>query len=223
MPKDFRLTWWGQRWLDSLTHIDFANRIPRGARYARNGSVREVMFDKNGTIKARVKGSRPSPYKIEITVPQFPEDGKRKLVKEPSALLLYNIFRAGTSLVLKGCVVPKIMATDDGNYKIIWEPAMMDGAVAALVKELTEADGNNLAVTAEGAGKQESPCCGADRAPCQLGVRAGPVRTGTFALPLPRPRAESQRFWHRHPPYLIRSSQKRRHCAGKDKMGSGNH
>lgn len=86
MPKDFGLTWWGQRWLDSLTHIDFANRIPRGARYARNGSVREVMFDKNGTIKARVKGSRPSPYKIEITVPQFPEDGKRKLVKEPSAL-----------------------------------------------------------------------------------------------------------------------------------------
>lgn len=85
MPKDFGLTWWGQRWLDSLTHIDFANRIPRGARYARNGSVREVMFDKNGTIKARVKGSRPSPYKIEITVPQFPEDGKRKLVKELSA------------------------------------------------------------------------------------------------------------------------------------------
>jgi len=32
MAQSFGLTWWGQRWLDSLTHIDFANRIPRGAR-----------------------------------------------------------------------------------------------------------------------------------------------------------------------------------------------
>ena len=81
MAKDFGLTWWGQRWLDSLTHIDFANRIPRGARYARNGSVREVVFAQDGVIKARVKGTRPAPYKIEIRVPPFPEEGKRKLIK----------------------------------------------------------------------------------------------------------------------------------------------
>ena len=85
MARDFGLTWWGQRWLNSLTHIDFANRIPRGARYARNGSVREVLFDKDGTIQAKVKGSRPSPYRIEIKVPQFAEDGKRKLLKALSA------------------------------------------------------------------------------------------------------------------------------------------
>lgn len=84
MAQSFGLTWWGQRWLDSLTHIDFANRIPRGARYARNGSVREVVFDKGGVVKARVKGSRPSPYKIEIKVPQFSEAGKKALVKDLS-------------------------------------------------------------------------------------------------------------------------------------------
>ena len=84
MAKDFGLTWWGQRWLDSLTHIDYANRIPRGARYARNGSVREIVFEKGGIIKARVKGSRPSPYKIEIRVPQFSDKGKQEFLKELS-------------------------------------------------------------------------------------------------------------------------------------------
>ena len=81
MAKDFGLTWWGRRWLDSLTQIDFANRIPRGARYARNGSVREIVFTRDGIIKARVKGTRPSPYKIEIQVPQFPKEKKCKLIK----------------------------------------------------------------------------------------------------------------------------------------------
>lgn len=376
MAQSFGLTWWGQRWLDSLTHIDFANRIPRGARYARNGSVREVVFDKGGVVKARVKGSRPSPYKIEIKVPQFSEAGKKALVKDlsthpailsrlmnnelpqevlpmavkcglkvfpsswkdlgmkcscpdwavpckhivaviykvsqeidndpflvfrmhgldipleieslgvklncgrtlsvektseafvlagktsdikpcapdfsiipdltdklidileedppfekgfrekyrkllhraqrslakqapkdlllnpvrassdirivfypdfeilgevydfggktgklqsgilieafrewenkdrsmmqPSAHLLYMIYRTAVSLVLKGCVVPKIMMTDDEDYKIIWEPAMMDGVVSALVKNLSDASGDSLAVNAKG-------------------------------------------------------------------------
>lgn len=81
MSKDFGLTWWGQRWLDALTHIDFANRIPRGARYARNGSVRSIAFAKDGVIKARVQGSRPTPYKVEIRVPQFPDKEKRKFIK----------------------------------------------------------------------------------------------------------------------------------------------
>lgn len=42
----------------------------RGARYARNGSVRSIDI-KGGTISARVAGSRPTPYKETITVPQF--------------------------------------------------------------------------------------------------------------------------------------------------------
>ena len=37
MANNFGKTWWGEAWLRSLTHIDYENRIPRGARYARNG------------------------------------------------------------------------------------------------------------------------------------------------------------------------------------------
>jgi len=80
MSKDFGLTWWGQKWLESLTKIDYENRIPRGARYARNGSVLSVKFDKEGTIKARVQGTRATPYSIKITIPQFDDKQKNDLV-----------------------------------------------------------------------------------------------------------------------------------------------
>lgn len=29
MAEKFGKTWWGDAWLQSLTHIDYANRIPR--------------------------------------------------------------------------------------------------------------------------------------------------------------------------------------------------
>lgn len=70
MAKKFGTTWWGEKWLDSLTHIDYGNRLPRGARYARNGSVKSIEI-KDGKIIARVAGSRPTPYKETIEVPQF--------------------------------------------------------------------------------------------------------------------------------------------------------
>jgi uncharacterized Zn finger protein/superfamily II DNA or RNA helicase len=53
---DFGYTWWGKKWLDSLTSVDFDNRLPRGRRYARNGSVRKITI-KNGEVTAKVKGS----------------------------------------------------------------------------------------------------------------------------------------------------------------------
>lgn len=70
MAKKFGTTWWGEQWLNSLTHIDYGNRLPRGARYARNGSVRSIDIN-GGKIAARVAGSRPTPYKETIEVPQF--------------------------------------------------------------------------------------------------------------------------------------------------------
>ena len=70
MAKKFGTTWWGEKWLDSLTHIDYGNRLPRGARYARNGSVKSIDI-KNGMITAKVAGSRPTPYKETISIPQF--------------------------------------------------------------------------------------------------------------------------------------------------------
>ncbi|POQ98993.1 hypothetical protein AU468_11430 [Alkalispirochaeta sphaeroplastigenens] len=67
---EFGHTWWGHRWLDALAHIDFGNRLPRGKRYARNGSVASISIE--GTrISARVKGTRPTPYRVGLTLWEF--------------------------------------------------------------------------------------------------------------------------------------------------------
>lgn len=70
MASDFGKTWWGSEWLRSLTNIDYANRIPRGARYARNGSVKEIVISDN-VIEAKVQGSRRTPYSVTIKVDKF--------------------------------------------------------------------------------------------------------------------------------------------------------
>ncbi len=70
MAKQFGNTWWGAHWLKSLDNIDYDNRLPRGATYARNGHVEEVKINEN-QITAKVAGSRPKPYKVTIIVPPF--------------------------------------------------------------------------------------------------------------------------------------------------------
>lgn len=81
MVKQFGNTWWGQCWLDSLQGIDFDNRIPRGAAYARQGAVRSVKF-KDNVITAKVKGSRSTPYSVTIVIPPFFEEDIEKLMNE---------------------------------------------------------------------------------------------------------------------------------------------
>jgi SNF2 family DNA or RNA helicase/uncharacterized Zn finger protein len=70
VAKQFGNTWWGAHWLKSLDHIDYNNRLPRGASYARNGHVEKVEINGN-QINAKVSGSRPKPYKVTIIVPPF--------------------------------------------------------------------------------------------------------------------------------------------------------
>lgn len=81
MAVQFGKTWWGNEWLKALTHIDFANRIPRGASYARQGAVRSIEV-KDGVITARVSGRRPTPYKVTIRVPQFPASVIKRLMEK---------------------------------------------------------------------------------------------------------------------------------------------
>lgn len=80
MSKHFGKTWWGRQWLNSLTNIDYSNRLPRGSSYARNGSVSIINIVEN-SIKAKVKGSLSSPYDVSLIIaPFFPPEIK-KLVK----------------------------------------------------------------------------------------------------------------------------------------------
>lgn len=59
-------TFWGQAWCENLErYSDFANRLPRGRTYVRNGSVVDLQIA-GGAIKAFVCGSEL--YKVSVTV-----------------------------------------------------------------------------------------------------------------------------------------------------------
>ena len=71
-------TWWGKRWLRALSNIDYENRLPRGVRYARNGSVRSIQTD--GTeVKARVQGTRPAPYRVDLSLWRFTQEQQQTI------------------------------------------------------------------------------------------------------------------------------------------------
>jgi len=79
MATKYGKTWWGEQWLGSLQHIDYSNRLPRGASYARKGMVREINFNGN-VITAKVQGSCRTPYKETIILPQFSKKDVDKLI-----------------------------------------------------------------------------------------------------------------------------------------------
>jgi uncharacterized Zn finger protein len=59
-------TVWGSAWCANMEkYSDYANRLPRGRTYVRNGSVVDLQITP-GTVAARVSGS--SIYRIKITV-----------------------------------------------------------------------------------------------------------------------------------------------------------
>lgn len=63
-------TFWGLAWCKNLeAYSDYANRLPRGRTYARNGSVVDLEIT-TGRVKALVQGS--SLYKIQITFGTLP-------------------------------------------------------------------------------------------------------------------------------------------------------
>ena len=59
-------SFWGKAWCDNLeSYSDYANRLPRGRSYVRNGSVIDLQITP-GTIRASVSGS--SLYTVALTV-----------------------------------------------------------------------------------------------------------------------------------------------------------
>jgi uncharacterized Zn finger protein len=59
-------TFWGKAWCDNLErYSDYANRLPRGRAYVRNGSVIDLAIGQ-GEVRAQVAGSRL--YRVEVRV-----------------------------------------------------------------------------------------------------------------------------------------------------------
>ncbi|MBI5487450.1 MAG: hypothetical protein HY905_08970 [Deltaproteobacteria bacterium] len=61
-------TFWGRAWGDNLErYSDYANRLPRGRTYLRNGSVIDLKLS-GGRVEALVSGS--SIYKVQVDIDQ---------------------------------------------------------------------------------------------------------------------------------------------------------
>jgi len=58
-------TWWSKRWVSVLESFNMGARLTRGRSYARQGQVLSIDVQP-GVVKAKVQGSRPRPYNVEI-------------------------------------------------------------------------------------------------------------------------------------------------------------
>ncbi len=73
-------SFWGKAWCDNLeAYSDFANRLPRGRTYVRNGSVIHLQVA-SGTVSALVSGSEL--YRVSVTIKPLPRPRWLAVVKE---------------------------------------------------------------------------------------------------------------------------------------------
>jgi uncharacterized Zn finger protein len=86
----FAKNWWARRWIQAMERLVDSGRLARGRSYARKGQVRSIE-ETQGGIRARVQGSRPSPYKVTIQVAALSEAQWEKVV---DALAEQAIFTA---------------------------------------------------------------------------------------------------------------------------------
>ena len=71
-------TFWGKGWCDNLeAHGDFANRLPRGRTYIRNGSVVDLQIAK-GRVTALVSGS--DMYRVAIDIKAIANEKWKRIV-----------------------------------------------------------------------------------------------------------------------------------------------
>jgi uncharacterized Zn finger protein len=67
MPRqsEFGSIWWAKRWISAIERVVDPGRLGRGRSYARGGHVSAIDVGP-GLIRARVMGSRPQPYRVQI-------------------------------------------------------------------------------------------------------------------------------------------------------------
>lgn len=79
------VTFWGEAWCDNLErYSDFANRLPRGRTYVRNGSVVDLQVGP-GCVTALVSGS--TMYDVKVTVGPVPRARWSAICKDCSGAI----------------------------------------------------------------------------------------------------------------------------------------
>ena len=75
-------TFWGKAWCDNLeAYSDYANRLPRGRTYVKNGSVIDLQIAE-GQVHAKVMGS--SLYDVTVKITPVPEKHWQAIGKDCS-------------------------------------------------------------------------------------------------------------------------------------------
>jgi uncharacterized Zn finger protein len=78
-------TFWGEAWCDNLErYSDYANRLPRGRTYVRNGSVVDLQLAP-GRVTALVSGS--TMYEVNVTVEPVPRGRWRAICQDCSGAI----------------------------------------------------------------------------------------------------------------------------------------
>lgn len=74
-------TWWGKAWCENLErYADYANRIERGKRYVRTGTVIDLNIE-SGKVLAKVQGSRKTPYNVSIRISPLSEEKCQSIMR----------------------------------------------------------------------------------------------------------------------------------------------
>jgi uncharacterized Zn finger protein len=82
-------SFWGQAWCENLErYSDFANRLPRGRTYARNGLVVDLQIER-GRVKALVSGSEL--YRITIGIKTLPKPAWKR-IKQDCSQSIHTLF-----------------------------------------------------------------------------------------------------------------------------------
>lgn len=85
---DFGSQWWAKRWIGVLESFNIGARLSRGRRYARDGQVVSIDI-KEGSIEAKVQGTRKTPYKISISVKTLKRNEWQKIAHILSGQVLF--------------------------------------------------------------------------------------------------------------------------------------
>ncbi|HEX2573306.1 MAG TPA: hypothetical protein VH877_27400 [Polyangia bacterium] len=122
-------TFWGKAWCDHLeSYSDYANRLPRGRTYVRNGSVIDLQIEP-GQVKALVMGS--SLYDVTVTIQALAADRWQALVGECAGHIgsLVELLQGKLSKGVLGILVDRDRGLFPGPREIGMRCSCPDAAV----------------------------------------------------------------------------------------------
>ncbi|HIK91169.1 MAG TPA: hypothetical protein EYG03_04145, partial [Planctomycetes bacterium] len=105
-------TFWGKAWCDHLeSYSDYANRLPRGRTYARNGSVVDLQIS-SGRLDAIVGGS--DVYEITVDIDQL-KPAKWKKIRNDCAASIDSLLDLLGGRLSDG-VMQRLTSRPDGLF-----------------------------------------------------------------------------------------------------------